>query len=94
MDALIRDPKVAAAQRAEYDTKRTGPLAEGGAYSFAHWPLQLFNSESEEAALRELLQQSPPASSEATKLQYEFIDRMILDNHEASATAFMTSSRH
>ncbi|KAK2736915.1 choline dehydrogenase [Colletotrichum kahawae] len=56
MDALIRDPKVAAAQRAEYDTKRTGPLAEGGAYSFAHWPLQLFNSESEEAALRELLQ--------------------------------------
>ncbi|OHE94384.1 choline dehydrogenase [Colletotrichum orchidophilum] len=90
MDISVRDPKVAAAQRAEYDENRTGPLAEGAAYSFAHWPLQLFNSQSEETALRELLRRSAHVGDEATKLQYEFIDRMILDDHEASATVFTT----
>lgn len=90
IDVNFRDPKVPAAHRAEYDDERTGPLAEGAAYSFAHWPLQLFNSQSEEKELRELLQRSPRVGNEATKVHHEFIDRMILDDHEASATVFMT----
>ncbi|KAK1701883.1 hypothetical protein BDP67DRAFT_539155 [Colletotrichum lupini] len=89
IDVNFRDPKVPAAHRAEYDKKRTGPLAEGAAYSFAHWPLQLFNSQNEEKELRELLQLSPHVGNEATKIHHEFINRMILDDHEASATVFM-----
>ncbi|KAK1985563.1 hypothetical protein LZ30DRAFT_809136 [Colletotrichum cereale] len=90
MDVAARDPAVAAAQLAEYVQHKTGPLSEGAAYSFAYWPLQLFNTPAEEAALRALLEKSTSTGDEATRMQQDFIRRMIIDPGEASATVFMT----
>ncbi|KAF2997767.1 hypothetical protein E8E14_000268 [Neopestalotiopsis sp. 37M] len=91
MDAYSRDPAVALAYNKEYEEHQSGPLSEGGAYSFAYWPLQLFNTGSEEDQLKALL--SPSAirpRDKGLELQYEFARRMILDPNEASATVFMT----
>lgn len=89
MDNARRDADVAAAQREEYDQHRTGPLSEGGAYSFAHWPLQMFNSSAEEQALEGLIDGSISTDDEFTREQYKFVNRMIRDPTEASATVFM-----
>jgi choline dehydrogenase-like flavoprotein len=93
LDAISRDPVLAAAVRREYDEHKTGPFAEGGAYSFAHWPLQLFNTPDEQKELRALLQSSPSSDSAFVNLQHRFIDRMILDESEASATTFMVAKQ-
>ncbi|KAI0157755.1 alcohol oxidase [Xylariaceae sp. FL1272] len=91
MDIARRDPAVAAAQREEYDKHRTGPLSEGAAYSFAHWPLQLFNTPTENDALQELVADlGSSAPDEIPQEQYNFINQMILSKSEASATVFMT----
>ncbi|KAK2010019.1 alcohol oxidase [Colletotrichum eremochloae] len=90
MDVAARDPAVAAAQLAEYERHKTGPLSEGAAYSFAYWPLQLFNTPAEEADLRALLEHSASTGAKSTQMQQDFICRMILDQGEASATVFMT----
>ncbi|KDN71286.1 putative choline dehydrogenase [Colletotrichum sublineola] len=90
MDVAARDPAVAAAQLAEYERHKTGPLSEGAAYSFAYWPLQLFNTPAEEADLQALLEQSASTGAKSTQMQRDFICRMISDQGEASATVFMT----
>ncbi|KAK2047955.1 alcohol oxidase [Colletotrichum somersetense] len=90
MDVAARDPAVAAAQLAEYERHKTGPLSKGAAYSSAYWPLQLFNTPTEEADVRALLEQSTPTRDETTQTQEDFIRRIILDQGEASATVFMT----
>lgn len=87
---IARDPAVAEAQREEYEENRTGPLSEGAAYSFAYWPLQLFNTTAEEADLQRLLDEYRDAGDPNYQLHHEFVKRMILDQHEASATVFMT----
>lgn len=87
---IARDPAVAEAQRKEYEESRTGPLSEGAAYSFAYWPLQLFNTTAEEADLQQLLDGYCEAGDPKYRLHHDFVRRMILDQHEASATVFMT----
>lgn len=81
---------MAEAQREEYEEYRTGPLSEGAAYSFAYWPLQLFNTTAEEADLQRLLDEYREAGDPNYQLHHAFVKRMILDQHEASATVFMT----
>lgn len=74
----------------EYEQSRTGPLSEGAAYSFAYWPLQLFDTSAEEEDLRRLLDEYPEACDPKIQLHHDFVRRMILDDQEASATVFMT----
>lgn len=74
----------------EYEDYRTGPLSEGAAYSFAHWPLQLFHTTAEEADLQRVLEEYHEADDPKYHLHHEFVRRMILDHEEASATVFMT----
>lgn len=91
MDVYSREPEIFLAHSKEYQEHQTGPLSEGGAYSFAYWPLQLFNSKAEEDELNALLESMAfPQWNKGMGLQYEFIRRMILDPEEASATVFMT----
>lgn len=85
-----RDPAVRELQREEYEEYRTGPLSEGAAYSFAYWPLQLFDTTAEEADLQRLLDKYREADDPTSQLHHEFVRRMILDRQEASATVFMT----
>lgn len=87
---IARDPAVAESQREEYEQYRTGPLSEGAAYSFAYWPLQLFDTTAEEADLQRLLDEYREAGDPNYHLHDAFVKRMILDRHEASATVFMT----
>lgn len=91
MDVYSREPEIFLAHTKEYQEHQTGPLSEGAAYSFAYWPLQLFNSKAEEDDLKALLESMTfPQWNKGMGLQYEFIRRMILDPEEASATVFMT----
>lgn len=87
---IARDPAVAESQREEYEEYRTGPLSEGAAYSFAYWPLQLFDTAAEEADLQRLMDEHRDAGDPKSRLHDEFVRRIILDQHEASATVFMT----
>lgn len=89
MDEISRNPAVAEAQRKEYEEFRTGPLSEGGAYSFAYWPLQLFDTAADEADLQRLLDEHSEADDLKFQLHNDFVRRMILDRQEASATVFM-----
>lgn len=86
----FRDPAVAEARRKEYEEHRTGALSEGAAYSFAHWPLQLFDTTAEEADLQRVLDEYRQADDPKYQLHHDFVRRMILDQEEASATVFMT----
>lgn len=81
---------MAEAQRKEYEKYRTGPLSEGAAYSFAYWPLQLFDTATEEADLQRLMDKHREADNPKYHLHHDFVRRMILDEQEASATVFMT----
>lgn len=81
---------MAEARRKEYEEHRTGPLSEGAAYSFAHWPLQLFDTTADEADLQRVLDEYPEADDPKYQLHHEFVRRIILDPEEASATVFMT----
>ncbi|KAI9147356.1 choline dehydrogenase [Paramyrothecium foliicola] len=89
MDFAARDLKVAAAQREEYAQRKTGPLSEVAAYSYAHWQLQLFNTPADEEALGELLKDVTAEPYKLTQRQYDFTRRMIVDKSEGSATVFM-----
>lgn len=90
MDASVKDPAIMAAFREQYLKSRTGPLSEGVA-SFAFWPLQLFNTSSEEVELKELLNSySDLQHGNNWSQRDEFIKRMILAPDEASATVFMS----
>ncbi|KAJ9604062.1 hypothetical protein H2200_011585 [Cladophialophora chaetospira] len=75
--------------RKEYEESRQGPYSEGGAHSFAYWPLQIFNSPSQNDELRRLLEEHPPKSG-INQIQYDFVRDMITEAGEASATVFMT----
>ncbi|ETS86667.1 hypothetical protein PFICI_00495 [Pestalotiopsis fici W106-1] len=91
MDVYARDPAVLLAHSNEYQEHQTGPLSEGAAYSFAYWPLQLFNSKSDQDELHALLDSlATSPRSKGLQLHHEFSRRMILDPEEASATVFMT----
>lgn len=91
LDAAVKDPAIMAAYREGYLKNRTGPLAEGAAYSFAFWPLQLFNTPSEEEELKDLLDSYTTQEHDNSRSQREeFIKRMIMSPNEASATVFMT----
>ncbi|KAF4988053.1 hypothetical protein FGRMN_9999 [Fusarium graminum] len=93
LDTLSGDPATAAAVRQEYDEHKTGPFAEGGAYSFAHWSLQLLNTPEEQNELRELLLGSASSNTAFVDLQHRFIDRIVLDESEGSATTFMVAKQ-
>lgn len=86
-----RNPATMAEWQEQYLKDHTGPLAEGAAYSYAFWPLQLFNTSSEEAELKHLLNTHgmPPHGTSQYKHE-DFIRRMILSPDEASATVFMS----
>ncbi|KAJ0107624.1 hypothetical protein J7T55_007815 [Diaporthe amygdali] len=90
IEVAARDPAVREVQREEYEEYRTGPLSEGAAYSFAYWPLQLFDTTADEADLQRLLDEYRAADDPKSQLHHEFVRRMILDPQEASATVFMT----
>lgn len=91
LDVAANDPVLMAAYKEQYSKYRTGPLAEGGAYSFAFWPLQLFNTPSEEADLKQLLDSSTNQNTNSAQSQREdFIKRMTISPDEGSATVFMT----
>ena len=87
IDIMARDPQVTEFHRQEYEKNRLGPLSEGAAYSFAYWPLQLFNCKEDEADLRRSVENHQGCSS---PLSDGFIRNMILLPGEASATVFMT----
>lgn len=75
----------------QYLKDRAGPLAEGAAYSYAFWPLQLFNTPSEEAELKHLVDSHSTSRHGTSRSRHDdFIKRMILSPDEASATVFMT----
>jgi choline dehydrogenase-like flavoprotein len=86
---MIRDPAILSAKRQEYEQHKTGPIAEGGAYSFAHWPLQLFHTPAEDVALRQKVQNLSTAPDKLMQEQQDFISRMVKDPNEATATVFM-----
>lgn len=67
-----------------------GPLSEGAAYSFAYWPLQLFDTTAKEAGLQRLLHEYREAGGLKSQLHHKFVQRMILDQQEASVTVFIT----
>ena len=91
LDDAARDPAIMASWHEQYLKHHNGPLAEGAAYSFAFWPLQLFNTSSEEAELRSLLGlHSSQKDTSSGSQREDFIKRMIMSPDEASATVFMT----
>ncbi|KAG8160823.1 hypothetical protein KVR01_009087 [Diaporthe batatas] len=90
LDNFTTDPAVAEKERQEYEQSRTGVLSEGAAYSFAYWPLQLFNTASEEADLKRLLEEYREAGDSRYQSHHDFVRTMIMDRQEASATVFMT----
>lgn len=85
----IRDwePSVVVDHQRQYDQSRTGPLAEGGAYSFAHLPLQLLGDEAEEATLRDAV--TAHKATHGTQ-QNQYIYDSLLSPEAATATVFMT----
>ncbi|KPI34524.1 Versicolorin B synthase [Cyphellophora attinorum] len=88
LDSRRYEPSVVADHQRQYDTTRGGVLAEGAAYSFAYWPLQLFNDEHEEQLLR-----SAVAAHKAThpaSPHNQYIYDSLLSPEAASATVFMT----
>lgn len=73
----------------KYQESREGPYSEGAAYSFAYWPLQLFNSPSEDSALSQLLDEHRSPKTAGVQMQHEFIREMVKNPDEASAAVFM-----
>ena len=91
MDASMRDSKLRAEQETQYLQHKSGPLAEGAAYSFAFWPLQLFNTPSEEDELVSVVDRYTVLKTNRSRALHEdYIRRMIKSPDEASATVFMT----
>jgi choline dehydrogenase-like flavoprotein len=93
-DIPARDPAVAEATRRLYKSQHKCPLAEGAAYSFAHLPLAMTESEDEEGQLDNLventLQEASPTTTKGRKAQYDILQCMIRDRNEATATVLMT----
>jgi choline dehydrogenase-like flavoprotein len=96
-----RDPSYTRQAMEAYERSRTGPLAEGGTYSFAYQPLQMLNSDVENAQLQALVEkhlqletvQSLPFPSQ--KVQFDFISHAISDPNEATATIYLSrKQRH
>lgn len=88
LDIRDHDPAVVVDQQRQYDQNRTGILADGAAYSFAYWPLQLFNDEADDVTLREAVA-AHKATHTWTK-QNQYIYDSLLSPKAASATVFMT----
>lgn len=76
----------------QYDLHKTGQLAEGPAYSYAYWPLQLLETKEERASLQALIETVRPSTLLLEK-QFAFITKMLADAREASATAAMIPLR-
>ena len=98
---VVRNPSNAQKAVEEYERGRTGSLAEGGTYSFAYQPLQMLNSDEENAELRALLNEILTAvgvedpAFPSRQPQYNFILRAITEPHEATATIYMSrKQRH
>lgn len=66
-------------------------MAAGGAYSFAYWPLQLFNSVDEETQLKAVIDahRQKDLNSKALQSQASYIYDSLLLPRAASATVFM-----
>lgn len=77
---------------AQYNLHKTGQLAEGPAYSYAYWPLQLLDTETERASLEALIETVKPNTPLLEK-QCAFITKMLADAREATATAAMIPLR-
>lgn len=75
-----------ASQQREYNETRTGVLAQGAAYSFAYWPLQLLNSERDQSTLRDSIE-----AHRSNVAGAQYIYDALLSPTAASATVFMTS---
>lgn len=93
LDELSRKQILKNAAQAEYDKNRTGVLSEGGVYTFAYWPLQLFETPSEKLALQRSIDSIHSDSSVLLNAQYEFTKEMILNPKEASATVALIPIR-
>ena len=97
----MRDPANAQKALEAYERDRTGPLAEGGTYSFAYHSLQMPSFDEENAQVEGLLENhlDPETTKNcgfpSKKMQYDFISRAIMDPSEATATIYMTrKQRH
>ncbi len=93
LDGLSSERSVKEAAQAEYDAHRTGPLAEGAAYSYAYWPLQLLDTPIERAALQASIDDADDGSTALQRAQFAFSRKMLLDAEEASATVLMAPMR-
>jgi choline dehydrogenase-like flavoprotein len=89
-DEGIRNAEMRKAALLEYERSRTGPLAEGGAYSFAFTPLQMLETSSETRELNEAVNHwVSEESNPSLRTQYSFIQKTIESPNEATATTFM-----
>jgi choline dehydrogenase-like flavoprotein len=82
MDMRNYDATLVKEQQRQYDETKTGALAEGAAYSFAYWPLQLFG----EGDLRSKVNAHRTANPGR---QNQYIYESLLSPAAASATVFM-----
>lgn len=87
-EALLRDLLL------QFESDRTGPLAEGWVYSFSYLPTQFLSSEAEQERLLKTMDEAIDRSnksniSEGLKLQHEFIREMTQQPKEATSTTFM-----
>lgn len=96
LDDSFRIPEMKEAAALEYERNRTGPLAEGGAYSFAFTPLQTLEPPAESQELDQKVQfWIQQETNPSLQTQYSVIQKAIASPLEATATTFMLrSQRH
>jgi choline dehydrogenase-like flavoprotein len=89
-DEAIRSPEMKKAAALEYERSRTGPLSQGGAYSFAFTPLQVLESPTETQELTEMVERLVKEEGNLSlQAQYSIIQKAVEDPGEATATTFM-----
>lgn len=93
----FRDPAVIQKAMQQYQESQTGPLANGGGYTFAYCPLVDFITPEPKESLSQLLgKHLPPASSSSPKYQAEelhnaFIRKIIESPDETPAAMCMVT---
>ena len=95
-DESLRHPELQKAALLEYQRNNTGPLSEGGAYSFAFTPLQMLETPGETQEFIEMVHHLlKTESNQSLHAQHAIIQKAIEDPDEATATTFMLrSQRH
>ena len=95
----VRNPAIVQQMKEQYQRNKTGRLAEGGCHTFGYSCLQMFDSKSDTDELIDAINQCVlPGSNESTDkrlpsqhLQNLFIQRMVADPGEATATIYMAA---